>query len=388
MNYFIGICITGFLATLSYFLSRYPVLPLYAESLGLSSFQTGLVVSASSLTGVFFKLQMGTLSDVFGRRKMLILSLCFFAFTPFLYLVFKDATSLFILRLMHGFATAIFAPVISAIISDIATEKNRGQLLSSFSSASMSGEMIGPMICGWILFIAGFYMPFFISGCVGIAALLFFLIFVNKKDSEPPFQTEKKRFGFLNGLKKVFSNKAIILVSLVECGQFFTNGALECFLPIYAKNHVHLLSWQIGLLMGISVFMTIFFKPFWGTLSDIFGRKLQISFGLVLGGISCMLIPTSHSFPIILLFIALYGFAIAIVTSSTSPFITDLVTKESYGSAHGTFGTITDIGHASGAILGGLLIAGSNYDLLFILFGGFLLAFGLIFRVLINSFRL
>ncbi len=380
-HFFIKICVLGFLTSLSYFLARYPVIPLLAESLQLSPQQIGLVVSASSITGVLFKIHFGTLSDIVGRRKLLIVSICFFAFTPFFYYFAKNAESLFLIRIIHGFATAMFAPVISALISDIANKKNRGRLLSSYSSVSMAGEMLGPFICGWLIFWGGFFFPFLASGLVGISALI--LIFTRPKDITTS-HSKKRRIRFIEGLQQIFSNRSVLLVSMVECGQYLANGALECFLPIYAKNHVYLSSWEIGVLFAISGIATVFFKPFWGTLSDLFGRKLQISFGLVLGGISYMLIPSSHSFLLMFSLIALYGFSIAVVTSATSPYITDLVTKERYGAAHGTFGTISDIGHASGSIIGGILISHFNYDSLFITFGIFLVAYGLLFRFIVR----
>jgi len=81
----------------------------------------------------------------------MLLGSFFFAFTPFFYFLAKDALSLFVLRIIHGFATAIFTPVASAIISDIVSVSNRGQLLSTYSSVNMLGRTLGPLICGALL---------------------------------------------------------------------------------------------------------------------------------------------------------------------------------------------------------------------------------------------
>jgi len=55
---------------------------------------------------------------------------------------------------------------------------------------------------------------------------------------------------------------------------------------------------------------------------------------------------------------AIYGFGVAITTSSTAALVTDLARRERYGAAHGVFGTIMDTGHASGPIAAGLLAGG------------------------------
>lgn len=379
MSPFLKLCVIGFLAFLSYTLARFPVIPLYAESLHLSSEQIGLVVGASTLTGVFFKMPLGALSDIVGRRKMMLIGVCFFAFTPFFYFLAKNATSLFVVRIIHGFATAIFAPVVSAIISDIAGEKNRGQLLSSYSSANMIGRTLGPVLGGWLLFWGGFQIPFIASGVAGVMALLLALRWPKENVELRMSNVESRKKQFINGLKGVCSNKAILLVSFVECIQYLANGALECFLPIYAKNIIYLLEWQIGMLFGIQVIAAMVSKPFLGIMSDKFGRRPQIIFGLIFGGLVYFLIPYLNNFFGLLSLVALYGLAIAVVTSATSAFVTDLSSKENYGAAHGVFGTIMDIGHASGPILGGALVASLNYNLLFLIFGIVLFLFGILF---------
>ena len=382
---FTKLCIVGFLAFLSYTLARFPVIPLYASSLKLSPEQIGLVVGASTITGVFFKLPSGALSDLLGRRRMMLAGVCFFAFTPFFYFLAKNAMALFVIRMIHGFATALFVPVVSAIISDLATQKNRGQLLSTYSSANMIGRTLGPFIGGWLLFWGGFQLPFLASGVAGIMALVLALAWPKENVELQMSNAKLQKAKFYNGLKEILSNKAILLVSTVECIQYLTNGALECFLPIFAKNTVHLLEWQIGMLFGIQVIATMISKPFLGMLSDQFGRMPQIIFGLFFGGITYLLIPHFHSFLWLLILVAIYGLTIAIVTSATSAFVTDLANKENYGSAHGVFGTIMDIGHASGPILGGLLIAKLNYNLLFLIFGILLVTFGIIFWFFVGS---
>lgn len=379
MEQYIKLCLLGFLATLSYFISRYPIISLYAESLNAGPEMIGLIVSASSITGIFFKVQMGVLSDYLGRRRLLIISMLFFSITPFLYLYCKDPKTLFFIRVIHGFATAIFAPTISSVISHLSNANNRGKLFSSYSSLNTIGEMTGPIICGWLLFWSGFTLPFIISGIIGIASFYLSLTLPYEKNSKSNKEIELKTL-----FKKVFSNKIILLISLVECIQFLVGGAFEGFLPIYAKNHINLSVWQTGIIFGVFYTCIIFFKPIWGTLSDIFGRKLQISLGLVIGGVSFMLIPLSHTFLVILLLISLYGISVSIVTSATSPYITDLSNKENYGAAHGIFGTITDIGHASGSILAGILISHFDYDSMFITLGCVLLVFGIIFRLVLE----
>jgi len=60
-----------------------------------------------------------------------------------------------------------------------------------------------------------------------------------------------------------------------------------------------------------------------------------------------------------------YSVGLALTTSATSAYITDMTRETRYGAAHGLFGTIFDIGDALGPICAGLIVAGSGYDAAF-----------------------
>ena len=66
-------------------------------------------MGASTLTGVFLKLPAGALSDLFGRRRLLVAGALVFATLPFSYLAVSTLAWLVVLRFLHGSATAISA---------------------------------------------------------------------------------------------------------------------------------------------------------------------------------------------------------------------------------------------------------------------------------------
>ncbi len=127
-----------------------PGLPRFAEEAGAEPWLIGLIVGASTITGVFIKFPAGTLSDVLGRRQMLLLGAAFFAFPPFFYLLVQEPYTLLGLRFLHGAATAIFSPVAAAAVADL-YRQGRGEKLGWFSSATEVGNSFGPLIGGVVL---------------------------------------------------------------------------------------------------------------------------------------------------------------------------------------------------------------------------------------------
>jgi MFS family permease len=70
---------------------------------------------------------------------------------------------------------------------------------------------------------------------------------------------------------------------------------------------------------------------------------------------------------------AFFGLGEAFVTSSSAAMVADYCHARHYGAAMGTFGTIFDIGHASGPIVTGLLVASLGYGPAFIIVASLLI---------------
>ena len=147
---FTGLCTVGFLARASYALARTPVLALFAASLGVGPEAIGFAVAISTVTGIFFKMPAGVLSDVIGRTRTLFMGLTVFAVVPFAYLFVSSYEALVVVRFFHGFATAIYGPVVMAVVLGVAGSK-RAETLSWFSSVTIIGNLIGAPLGGFLL---------------------------------------------------------------------------------------------------------------------------------------------------------------------------------------------------------------------------------------------
>src|SRR5574337_573634 len=183
---FIQLCAVGLLAKLSYQMARSPVLPRFAQDLGAAPELIGLIVAASTITGVFIKLPAGALSDVLGRKRMMLLGCLFFAAPPFLYPFVHSPGTLLALRFLHGVATAIFSPVASAFVADLSMS-GRGERLGWFAGAGDLGSTLGPVLGGLLLFYTASYPLAYLT--VGVFGLLPPLLILRLPDDEMPPRT-------------------------------------------------------------------------------------------------------------------------------------------------------------------------------------------------------
>lgn len=376
---FVLICTVGIFCFISYNMVRMPVLSLFAESLGASPERIGLIVSVSTLTGVILKLPSGALSDIYGRRLLLRIGVVAFGLPPFFYLFINDANMLTALRFVHGLATAIFAPSALATVAELYRER-RGAALGTYTACTQSGALLGPFLGGYLAHTAGFSAAFVtagIFGCVGM--VLFYSLHL---DVATPPRNEKGSAAVLSEMWKGFAavakNKIVLITSMTDAAKMIANGALMAFLPLYGVS-AGLNAGEVGLLFSVQAFTSFFSKPIMGRVSDRVGRQPLIIIGLLVCAATFVCIPQVSAFAVLVVLSAGFGFGEAVVSSSSSALVADSSEFKRLGAGMGMQGTIMDIGHASGPLLAGVLIANLSYGQAFAIIAGIQLAAGGVF---------
>jgi MFS family permease len=343
---------------------RSPLLPLFARELGADARVVGLVVGASTLTGILVKLPAGAWSDIVGRRTMLVAGGVVFAALPFTYLAVTGLGVLTALRFVHGNATAIFGPVASASLSDIAPPNRRGTWLSTYSTVQGMGQAIGPVFAGYAIVASRFDIAFIAAGVMALATP-----FIVAKWPATPAVVAIRRTSpwrqLIAGIGDVAREPRLLVTSMAQSAQFLLNGALNAFLPLFARDALDMDAAAVGWLFAMQTVTTLAARPIIGALSDRVDRRGVIVTGLMSCSVAVWVIAAASTVPTLVAGVLSYAAGVAVTTAATSAYITDVAPKSRYGAAHGAFGTIYDVGDAAGPILAGLLVAAWGYQPMF-----------------------
>ena len=266
------------------------------------------------------------------------------------------------LRVVHGSATAVFGPVASATVSDLAPLAQRGAWLGTYATAQGAGQAIGPVLAGYLIAAGRFDLAFIAAGVVGLAAPLIVGTW------SPPLQardTAARWPAFRAGLLEVLRHRLILVTSAAHAAQFVLNGALSAFLPLYGRDVIGLTTAQLGWLFAAQTVTTLAVRPLIGAMSDRVGRRGVIVAGLTVCSIAVWALSATASSWMLATAVVTYAAGVATTTAATSAFITDVSRRARYGTAHGVFGTIYDIGDAAGPIGAGFLVAAVGYAPMF-----------------------
>lgn len=134
--------------------SLQPVFVLYVERLGvgdhLLSTTTGVLFAATGITSLIAAPLWGRRSDRHGFQRALVFALIGSAVTLFCQGLVSGVAQLFVLRLLYGCFVAGVLPPLFGFISVSSPPHRRGGLMGLSSSATMLGNLLGPLTGGYV----------------------------------------------------------------------------------------------------------------------------------------------------------------------------------------------------------------------------------------------
>src|SRR5258707_5404206 len=173
---------------------------------------TAYLLASTAVAPVF-----GTLSDIYGRRVMIIVSLSLFVAGSILCAVAPNMTVLILARGLQGLGGGGIMPIVQTVIADVISPRERGQYQAYFSGVWMAAGLGGPILGGVFAEHLHWSMIFWINVPLAVAALALLL----PKMAKLPVYHRMREVDWLGGVLLMASAVAFMLV-LTWGGNRFT----------------------------------------------------------------------------------------------------------------------------------------------------------------------
>jgi MFS family permease len=338
-----------------------PVLPLFADRLGATSFQVGWIVALYGFVQLLFLPFWGWVSDRVGRRPVILISLLGTAVSFAVLAAAQSIGVVYAARALTGlFAASIGAA--QAVITDLTPPTERASGMGLIGVAFGASLVVGPAV-GGVLAALHEQAPFY--AIVGLAGVNFVLAWVTLPESRPPdlprppwrdlaktlvptplrllARVHDRRTALFLVLFFVFFAAFAVVEAMgtLYLGKRFGADELDCAL-VFAWIGLFIAATQAGPL---------------GRLADTFGevRLLVVGFALMAVGLAAVASVPSYGW-----FFAI-GPVIAIGNGLGFPSFTSLFTKvcraEEAGELLGQSNSMAVAGRIVGAIGGGALMS-------------------------------
>lgn len=296
----VGVIFTTILIDFIGFSILIPVLPRFAETLGIDAFHIGLITALYALGLVLFLPLWGWISDRVGRRPVLLVSLLGTAFSFVLLALADSLPAVLVARFMGGFFGASIGTA-QAYMTDLTDEHTRAQGMGVIGAASGVGLVLGTGL-GGILGSIDMTLPFYATA--GVAAANFVLAYFALPESKAAVPAQS---GALGLLRVMVPAPLLVMASVHGRSQrlylflflliFFAFSAIESMFPLFASARFGWGEMQTGLFMaGVAIVLGVSQGLFVGRLSRDWGEARMTVIGLGLMGASIAAMAFCNSF--------------------------------------------------------------------------------------------
>ncbi len=346
------------------------------EEFGIGETQMGLVSTIFVATSAIMTIVWGFLSDVKGRKKLLVIGVLLGEIPCFLTAYVQNYWQLLALRLFTGIGIGSIIPIGYSLIADMFQGEKRGRGYGYIETAFGFGTLFGMIVAGLT---PGWRLPFIIASVPNfiLAPLFYIIAHEPKRGAGEEELREVLEEGYeykyrinMDALKRSLKTRTNILIFLQGIIGTVPWGVIMYWLISFfmvTRGLDKTSATFVLLVVGVS---TVIGSLLGGFAGDYFERRsrggravitgIAIFIGMI-AAIGMILYPFSTSLTILdWVFIIIYSFLLIQFVSYAGPNVRAIISQvnppEDRGTVFGLFNILDNVGKAIGPLFGGALI--------------------------------
>ena len=329
-----------------------PLLYPFAERFGIGPVGLSLLFASFSLFQFLATPVMGRLSDQYGRRPLLLISILGTGISLIMFGLAQSIWQLFLARIIDGITGGNMS-VAQAVIADTTSGKDRAKAFGMLGASFGFGFLFGPAL-GGLLSTYSLSAPFIFSGVLAIFASIFGYFFLQESLSKEIAVKERKEalFNFAEMVRTLNRPVVGMLISV----SFFVSIAFNAFIlgsQSITNDVMHLTPFQIGMYFTLIGLVSVVMQAV-GVgmiLKVIKSKPLVVTGSMFMTAFFCGLLYLAHAFPI---FAAITGFY-CIASAPLMPLLSGLLSESVHADEQGVVLGINQSYLSLGQILGPLM---------------------------------
>ena len=323
-----------------------PLLPYYAENFGANPNEVTLLMASYSLMQLIFSPILGRISDIYGRKKILILCLIGSAISYFL-LYFATSFGLVLFARSIAGLFASTTAIANAYVTETTSSANRSKGMGLIGAAFGLGLVFGPVIGGYFgggdIDNINYKMPFIFAIIVAIISfVLAHFILIEPKKRNKQFIS----INFLDSFKdliNLFKIPALLFLITVSFLVTFSFAGFETTFALWTERAMSWAPKQTGFAFTFTALLAALVQGvFIGKLTKSFGEiKLLItSCFLMLIGLFFITLSIQNLF-YLTFSLGILGISVGLGNPSLNSLLSKNLSKNIIGAS---FGVIQSVG--------------------------------------------
>ncbi len=337
-----------------------PFLPFFIAEFNSSPVIIGFLLSSNAIFGFFFGPILGKLSDNYGRKPVMLISLAGTLVGFIILILSNNILLLFIARIVDGVFSGQF-PIAKAIIGDVVPPKERPKQMTNIGIAFGLAFLIGPAI-GGILSPFGLIWPGILASILTGFSLVYTTIYL--KESLPKKVRSKWQIGIVEApdlnikSDSIWKNNRTLILIIQYSFIAMAGGVLQTTFSIFAGIRLGLSPFIVGILLALlGIYQIIFRLLIFNRLRKLIGDPITALLGLgsyIIAYLFFGIVTQVWELVILLFFLSFAG---SLSQGIITGFISRSVDNRNQGKIMGITTGIDNLTQIIGPIIGGILLS-------------------------------
>jgi MFS family permease len=341
----------------------YLLLPIIGKELGLTYSQIGLIMTCQYLAGAVANIPGGALVDTVGRKGFLMALSLFWIGFPYLLIGFTNSYLMLLACVaLVGFGNSLWHPTAIPTLAHRFPAR-KGLVLSMHGMGGNVGDALAPIAVGSLLVVLSWREVVVLNVVPGVVMALLILAFLGtlrlggrKPDPQAQGEGRVQSLGdYLRGLRPLFRNRGLVLLSTSSAFRSMTQNALLTFLPVYLAYEMGYSPFWVGASLFALQAAGFAASPIAGHLSDRMGRKSVMMTSMAMTAVILVFMAVagrSHAFVFL---VAVLGFFLYAIRPVLQAWLLDTTPKNMGGTSVGVLFGAQALGSSIAPLLGGMI---------------------------------
>lgn len=346
-----------------------PVIPLFFDSIGMSTMLIGSIISFYGLCEMFTQVPFGIISDIVGDSKSLKIAMVILSIVPIGYIFIRNDFLAGSLYVIQGGIFGMAAPATFSILSRTLDPEKRGRGAGLAFSVFTLGGGIGAAIAGFFISKINDYNIVFLLSAIGLLISLIYLV-INVRGDNVRKVKVKRDDKSLDDIFKIISKrklwiKILIVAALGFLGDYIY-GCVISMIHFYGGDVLHASKGYTSALISLYLIVFALGAPIAGVICDKISSRKQLVISFFIINFSLLGLLITRNIPIFTGVIIMLFIGAILLNAVFQSAISEFGTEEGVGGfIIGIIGASESLGFALGPLISAY-IYGIDKNLLFL----------------------